>query len=131
MKAKTAFVRAKRRVELYSIATIDLDLATIILPDHTELYDPFRYGSNLEGLLVLWVFLKEGGILECRGKLLNRGQYRRSWPRVSHERNLARKHVKACDESLCPCASRVSLAAGLTYLCMLAQTQARRVDWTS
>jgi len=41
----------------------------VVLPYHTELYDTFGDGSDLEGGLVFGVFLEEGGIFEGRGEL--------------------------------------------------------------
>ena len=74
MEAKTALVRAKRRVELHTISTIDLDLALVVLPDDSKLDDPLGNSSYLKRFLVLWILLEKGGVFEGRCKLY--GQYR-------------------------------------------------------
>lgn len=64
MEPQSSFVRSKSRVELYAIATVDLHLALIVFPDHTELDDPLWDSSDLESGLIFWVFLEEQGVLE-------------------------------------------------------------------
>ena len=59
MEAETTFVWAQRRVELHTIATVDLHLALIVFPCDTELDHSLRDGSNLECLLILWVLLEK------------------------------------------------------------------------
>ena len=69
MEAETALVRPQSGVELYTVSTIDLNFALVILPYHTELYDSLWDGSDLQGGLVLGVFLEEGGVFEGRDEL--------------------------------------------------------------
>ena len=64
MEPQSTFVRPKGRVELYAIAPIDLNFILIVLPHDAELDDAFGDGSDLEGGLVFWVLLEEGGVLE-------------------------------------------------------------------
>lgn len=47
VKSKTAFVGTQSRVELHTVTAVDLDLVLVVFPDHTELDDSFRDGSNL------------------------------------------------------------------------------------
>jgi len=46
-----------------------LDLALVVLPCDSELDDTLWDGSDLESLLVLWVLLEQGTVLEGRGEL--------------------------------------------------------------
>ncbi len=69
VKAETAFVWTQSRVELNSIAPIDLDQSFVIFPNHTKLNHSFGDGGNLEGDSVFRVLFKEGGILEGGGEL--------------------------------------------------------------
>jgi hypothetical protein len=64
VESETTLVRAKGGVELYSVSAVDLALALVIFPDNSELNDTLGDGGNLESLLVLWVLLEEGGVLE-------------------------------------------------------------------
>lgn len=64
MKSKTSLVWTQGRVELYTISSVDLHLSLVILPDHSELDDSFRNGSNLEGGLVFRILLEERGVFE-------------------------------------------------------------------
>ena len=64
MKAETALVGTQGRVELHTVSSIDLHLSLVVLPDHSELDDPFGDGSDLEGGLVFRVLLEEGGVFE-------------------------------------------------------------------
>ena len=72
VEPKTSLIWPQGRVELDTISSIDLDLPLVILPDHSELDDSFRYGSNLEGGLVFRVLLEEGGVFEGRNELCHR-----------------------------------------------------------
>lgn len=60
VETETTLVRTEGRVELHTVALVDLALALVVLPDNTELDDALRDGGNLEGLLVLGVLLEEG-----------------------------------------------------------------------
>lgn len=72
VQAETALVGAESRVELHTVALVDLALALVVLPDDAELDDALGDGDNLEGLLVLWVLLEEGRGLQ-RGDELYEG----------------------------------------------------------
>jgi hypothetical protein len=64
VQAETALVWAKGRVELDSVAAVDLDLVLVVLPNHAELDDALGDGDNLEGGLVFGVLLEEGAVFE-------------------------------------------------------------------
>ena len=64
VEAETTLVGAKCRVELHTVALLDLALALIVLPDDAELNDALGDGDDFEGLLVLGVLGEEGGGLE-------------------------------------------------------------------
>lgn len=64
MEAETALVGTEGRVELHTVALLDLALALVVLPDDAELDDALGDGDDLEGFLVLWVLLEERGGLE-------------------------------------------------------------------
>lgn len=63
MEAETTLVRTESRVELHTVALVDLALALVVLPDDAELDDALGDGDNLESLLVLGVLLEERGRL--------------------------------------------------------------------
>ncbi len=69
VEAQTAFVGAQGRVELHTVAAVDLQLAFIILPDDTELQHALGDGDDLEGNAVLGVLLEEGAVLEGANQL--------------------------------------------------------------
>ena len=69
MESQASFVWPQSRVELHAITTIDLHLALIIFPDHTELDDTLGDSSDLQCSLVFWVFLEEQRVLEGRDEL--------------------------------------------------------------
>lgn len=69
MEAEATLVWTEGRVELHTEATVDLDLALVVLPDNTELNDALWNGGDLQGSLVLWVLLEQGAVLEGGGKL--------------------------------------------------------------
>ena len=69
MESKTSLIWPQGRVELDTISAVDLHLPLVILPDHSELDDSFRYGSNFEGGLVFRILLEEGGVFEGRNEL--------------------------------------------------------------
>ena len=59
VESQASFIRAKGRIELYTVSTIDLDRALIIFPYYPKLNDSFRNGGDFEGGLVLRILLKE------------------------------------------------------------------------
>ena len=69
VETETTLVGTESRVELHTVALVDLTLALVVLPDDAELDDALRDGGDLEGLLVLGVLLEEGGVLEGGDKL--------------------------------------------------------------
>ena len=64
METESSFVWSQRRIELHPVTPVDLYFSLVVLPDHTELYHAFRNRGNLQSLLVFWIFLEEGGVLE-------------------------------------------------------------------
>lgn len=64
MQTETAFVWAESRVELNSVAAVDLDLVLVVFPDDAELDDTLGDGDNLQGGLVFGVRLKECAVFE-------------------------------------------------------------------
>lgn len=72
VKSKTALVGTKSRVELHTVAPVDLDLALVVFPDHAELDDSLGDRADLERGLVLRVLLEKRGVLESRNQLLVR-----------------------------------------------------------
>jgi hypothetical protein len=69
VETETTFVGTESRVELHTVALVDLALALVVLPDNTELDDALGDGGNLEGFLVLGVLLEEGGGLKSGDEL--------------------------------------------------------------
>lgn len=55
---------------MYSVTSVDLTFTLVIFPNNAELNDSFWDSHDLEGLLVLWVLLEQGRVLESGGKLL-------------------------------------------------------------
>lgn len=70
MEAETTLVRAERGIELHTIATVDFDLALVVLPDDTELDDTLGDGDDLQSLAVLRNLLEESRVLESGRELL-------------------------------------------------------------
>ena len=64
MEPETPLVRTESRVELDTIATIDLWLSLIVLPYDTELDNALGDGNDLQGSLVFGVLLEEGAVFE-------------------------------------------------------------------
>lgn len=64
MEAETALVGAQGRVELHTVALLDLALALVVLPDDAELDDALGDRDDFESFLVLGVLGEEGGGLE-------------------------------------------------------------------
>jgi hypothetical protein len=64
VESKTTLVGAESRVELHTVAIVDLAFALVVLPDDTELDDALGDGGDLEGLLVLGVLVEERRRLE-------------------------------------------------------------------
>lgn len=69
MESQSALVRAQRRVELHSVASVDTQLAIVVLPGDAELQHALGDGHDLEGGAVLGVLLEEGAVLEGAGQL--------------------------------------------------------------
>ena len=59
METEAAFIWSKGGVELHTVATVDLKLVLVILPDHAELNDALGDGGDLERNLVFWILLKK------------------------------------------------------------------------
>lgn len=70
MQTQAALVGAQGRVELHSVATVDLDIALVVLPEHAELDDTLGDGGDLQGLAVLRVLLEQGAVLQSGGELV-------------------------------------------------------------
>jgi hypothetical protein len=64
VQAETTLVRTESRVELHTVALVDLALARVILPDDAELDDTLGDGDDLESLPVLRVLLEKSGRLK-------------------------------------------------------------------
>lgn len=64
MESQTTLVGAEGRVELNSVAAIDLNFAFVAFPDDAELDDSFGDGDDFEGGLVFGVFFEEGAVFE-------------------------------------------------------------------
>ena len=60
MESESTFVWTQGRIELYTVAAVDLNLILVVFPDHAELDDSLRDGSNLKGGLEFGVLLEEG-----------------------------------------------------------------------
>jgi hypothetical protein len=69
MQTEPALVGAQHRVELDTVALIDLALALVVLPSDAELDDSLGDGSDLESLPVFRVLFEKGRVLEGGGKL--------------------------------------------------------------
>ena len=61
VQPETTLVGAKGRVELDTVARVDMGFALVVLPDNAELHDALGDLDNVERGLVLGVFLKERG----------------------------------------------------------------------
>jgi hypothetical protein len=64
VEAETALVWTEGRVELHTVALVDLALALVVLPDDAELDDALGNGDDLESLPVLGVLLEDGGAFQ-------------------------------------------------------------------
>lgn len=60
MESESAFVWTQGRVELYTVAAVDLNLILVVFPDDAELNDSLRDGSDLKGGFKLGVLLEKG-----------------------------------------------------------------------
>ena len=74
MQAETTLVRTESRVELHTVALVDLALARVIFPDDAELDDTLGDGDNFEGLPVLRVLLEKSGRLKGGDELYGYSQ---------------------------------------------------------
>lgn len=59
MEPQTALVRTERRIELHTVAPVDMELSLVIFPDNTELDDTLGDGDDGKALLELGVNLEE------------------------------------------------------------------------
>ena len=75
MESETSLVRTESRVELDTIAAVDLWLSLIVLPDDTELDDTLGDGDDLQGSLVFRGAFRRGSCV--------RGSRRALWIVVS------------------------------------------------
>ena len=64
MEAETTLVGTEGRVELHTVAFLDLALVLVVLPDNAELDYTLGDGDDLESLLVFGVLGEERGGLE-------------------------------------------------------------------
>jgi hypothetical protein len=64
VQTETTLVWAEGRVELNSVAAVDLDLVLVVLPDNAELDDALRDGDDLESSLVFGMLFEEGAVFE-------------------------------------------------------------------
>ena len=69
MKSETTLVGTESGVELDTIATVDLEVAIVVLPNDTELDDTLRDGDDIESNAVLGVLLEENRVLKSADKL--------------------------------------------------------------
>ena len=102
MEAEAALVWSQGGVELDTVATVDLQLVLVILPDHAELNHALGDGGDFERDLVFWVLLEQRRMLEGGNKLCSGVSKARGGRPVSEE-----------------------LCQG-GYLCRLARTRAQR-----
>ena len=66
VESETALVRTKCRVELDSVAAVELKLSFVVFPDHAELNDSFWDGGHGESRFVFRVLLEERGVFKSR-----------------------------------------------------------------
>jgi hypothetical protein len=64
VESEATLIRAKSRVELNTVAAVDLRLSLVILPDDAELDDALGDGDNLQSGLVFGVLFEEGAVFE-------------------------------------------------------------------
>ena len=69
MQTQTALVGTEGRVELHTVASVDLQSAAVVLPDDAELDDALRNRDDLECDPVLGVLLEQGAVLQGADKL--------------------------------------------------------------
>lgn len=69
VETETSLVGTESRVVLNTEATVDLNLALVVLPDNTELDDTLWDGGDLKCAPVLGVLLEQRAVLEGRGEL--------------------------------------------------------------
>ena len=72
VQTEATLVGAESGVELDAVAAVDLELASIVLPDDAELEDTLGDRGDLESGAVLGELLEEGAVLEGAGKLVVR-----------------------------------------------------------
>ena len=64
MEPKAALVRTEGAVELHTETIVDLKVAGVIFPDHSELDHALRNGGDLEGSQIFRLLLEQSGVLE-------------------------------------------------------------------
>ena len=69
MEAEAALVWSQGGVELDTVATVDLQLVLVILPDHAELNHALGDCGDLERSLIFWILLEKRRVLESGTKL--------------------------------------------------------------
>jgi hypothetical protein len=82
VEAETALVGAQSRVELNTISFVDLTLSLVVLPDNAELDYALGDRCDFEGLLVFWVLLEEGGVLQGGDEFLRIRQFTLAFMRL-------------------------------------------------
>jgi hypothetical protein len=68
VESETSFVRSQSRVVLDTETSVDLNIASVVLPDNTELYDTLWNLNDVESFLILWVGFDER--LKTPGQLI-------------------------------------------------------------
>jgi hypothetical protein len=107
VQSETTLVWAEGGIELHTVATVDLDLVLVVLPDDAELDDTLRDGDDFEGDLVFGVLFEESAVFEGGDQLC----------------------VVPCQP--CPGQGReIRIAVVRSYLCRPARTRARKEGWT-
>ena len=74
MESEATLIRAKCRIELYTVSSVDLHLSLVVLPSDSELYHALRNGGHLKRSLVFRVLLEQGTVLKCRGEFYDSTQ---------------------------------------------------------
>jgi hypothetical protein len=73
MKSQATLVWAESGIELDPVASVDLKLTLIILPDDSELNNPLWDRENGERSPIFRVLLKQAAVLESAGELYQSG----------------------------------------------------------
>jgi hypothetical protein len=64
MESEATLVRAESRVELDTVAAVNLWLSLVVFPDNAELDDALGDGDDLQGGPVFGVLFEEGAVFE-------------------------------------------------------------------